>query len=131
MMMSHPLGRRPLKKGEWFYEGEMEHETLDDEEEGGKEGGDSKDNAARLARLARKAESARLARLRHKQFVQDKQAEVQALQREEECLLAEEEPASAVALETVRQELRQALSPEQLQVSSPCSSNCRTGTRFA
>ena len=79
-------------------------------------GGSGPDNNARLARLARKAESARLARLRHKQFVQDKQAEVQALQREEVTLLAEEAPATAVALETVRQELRQALTEEQLQV---------------
>ena len=79
-------------------------------------GGDSAENAARLARLARKAESARLARLRHKQFVQDKQSEVSGLQAEEEKLLAEEGAASASALDTVRQELRQALSPEQLEV---------------
>ena len=71
---------------------------------------------ARLARLARKAESARLARARHKQYVQDKQAEVVGLQREEENLLADEEPASAAALTSVRQELRQALSEDQLQV---------------
>jgi hypothetical protein len=78
-----------------------------------KEGGTT--DAARLARLARKAESARLARLRHKQFVQDKQAEVTALQREEETLLADEGPAGVVALDSVRQELRSALSSEQLE----------------
>lgn len=100
-------------------------EGPDDRADGGADsagGGSGPDNSARLARLARKAESARLARLRHKQFVQDKQAEVQALQREEATLLAEEAPATAVALETVRQELRQALTQEQLQVHNllPC-----------
>ena len=101
-------------------------EGPDDRADGGNDsmsGGSGPDNNARLARLARKAESARLARLRHKQFVQDKQAEVQALQREEATLLAEEAPATAVALETVRQELRQALTQEQLQVRNllPCT----------
>ena len=75
-----------------------------------------KDNVTRLARLARKAESARLSRLRHKQFVQDKQAEVVALQCEEDMLLVEEEEASAVALTTAQRELQHALSEEQLQV---------------
>ena len=79
-------------------------------------GGDNAENAARLARLARKAESARLARLRHKQFVQDKQNEVIALQQEEETLLAEEEAASRGALESVRSELRRALTAEQMQL---------------
>ena len=75
-------------------------------------------DAARLARLARKAESARLARLRHKQFVQEKQSEVAALQREEDQLLAEEVPASITALATVRAELRRALTESQLQLLS-------------
>ena len=92
----------------------MSDEQDEQEPEQGTPGGG--DNAARLARLARKAESARLARLRHKQFVQDKQAEVQALQNEEATLLADEEPASAAALETVRQELRKALTQDQMQL---------------
>ena len=75
-------------------------------------------DAARLARLARKAESARLARLRHKQFVQEKQSEVTALQREEDQLLAEEAPASIAALAAVRTELRRALTESQLQLLS-------------
>ena len=74
------------------------------------------DKAARLARLARKAESARLARLRHKQFVQEKQAEVTALADEEESLLTDEQTASASALSRAKEELQKAISPEQMQV---------------
>ena len=80
--------------------------------------GTDPDKAARLARLARKAESARLARLRHKQFVQDKQNEVSALQREEEALAMEESTAGRAALDTARQELKKALTSEQLHVPS-------------
>mmetsp|Transcript_37100 Transcript_37100/g.98255 ORF Transcript_37100/g.98255 Transcript_37100/m.98255 type:complete len:693 (+) Transcript_37100:74-2152(+) len=80
------------------------------------DGSKAPDSAARLARLARKAESARLARLRHKQFVQEKQAEVSSLQREEEQLVAAEGPASLAALATVREELKKTLSVQQMKL---------------
>ncbi|KAL1507056.1 hypothetical protein AB1Y20_007918 [Prymnesium parvum] len=70
--------------------------------------------SSRSSRLARKAESARQARLRHKQFVNDLQAQVDAAQervRQLESFCASGPGSAAGAV----RELQEALTPAQLQ----------------
>eukprot|EP00962_Isochrysis_galbana_P044984 scaffold17586_cov112-Isochrysis_galbana.AAC.1 len=93
--------------------GEDGGEEGDEGEDGGGEGGAP--SAARLARLARKAQAARVARLRHKQFVNDRQNEANALEREELALVAEEAARGPATLAEVTAELRRTLKPEELQ----------------
>jgi len=97
---------------------EGEGEAMDEQMDMGGEYGLSQsapgNETSRSSRLARKAESARQARLRHKQFVTDLQAQIDAAQervRQLETFCTTGPGSATIAV----QEIRKALTSEQLQ----------------